>query len=250
MMMDVSFVWPTFHNDGACCVESVKQVLALGVDPKRCHVGEHVGKELRQPEREALEALGVRLRPSRFRRSQTYPEIVNILQLMLDAAGDGDAEWVFQLDSDTMLCRLGPIDEAITAGKLAMATTWPKCGFAGCAWLCRTDVLKVLRKDFSESNTMKIPHATSSDTPVGLLLDHLYGAEAVRRHQWNSGGGYCKGWQYGRETMTLETCAQRWDAVTFGNRAQVPAAGRPIRDVIAETMAEFRAAIAASEPKK
>jgi len=240
MMDDITFVWLTFHNDAPCCVQSVGSILDLGADPGRCWVAETRGKEIRDEERRALTDMGVRIRKSRFTRSETYADLVNVLDVCSEAAREDRARWVYQLDSDVIVERMDPVAGAIEAGAVAMAGSAEGCRFAGCSWLCRTDALECIRRDVKTVNTLKIPGRTTSDVPCGSLLDHFYGRDKVVRHLNNrDAGGYLRSWHYGFDEAPMEDLL-RWDVIHFGSRKFVRAGGRPIRDVVAETMAGFR----------
>jgi hypothetical protein len=233
-MKNLTFVWTTHRNDGLCCIHSVRSVLRLGIDPAMCFVGEHVGKELVPHHRKIFARWGVALVPSRYTRKNTYADLKGRVELLVRHG----AEWVYNLDSDTLLNRLDEIEDMQDSEYVAMAGAAEQYSFAGSASMYRVDALRVVLNDITTENSLKLASTGVVDDQVtGALLDNHFGRHRVLRRP----AAYLKHWMYLRETETMEQVRRNYAAVTFGQRtlARALAKGRPVRDAVADTMRDF-----------
>lgn len=246
--MTPTFVWLTCTNDGGSALQSILSVLNLGASPSDCHVVQTRDRELHEHHRRIIEDLGIEIITSSYRRSDTKPCFKALFAVLCRIARDNNSDYIVQLDSDTLLTRLDSIQEAIEDNVPAMAGTWPTVPFAGCAWLCRADALFAIAKEITGPMWDDIPWSMPDDTLTGQALDRVYGRENIRRHSIRPSGGYVGSWHYRNEKRELCDLAA-FDVVTFGNRGLIDWKGRALRDVVAETMLQFRKIlISASSP--
>lgn len=236
--MALRFAWATFDHDGECCMESVRSVLRLGVRPEACTIGEMPGRELRGPERAALEAMGVQdFRPSGYTRRNTMGDKAGRLRLIAEAGES--AEWVLNVDSDTTLQSLDPVLRVMDSGRyVAAATSWPGVPFAGCCSLYRPPAARRCLEALEGENPLGFPpQGGPDDTAAGEMLDHLYGAEQVCRWSREEMLGM---WWFDAARDDAEEI-RRFPAIHWGQkgRARRLAKGRPVRDVVRDAMRAF-----------
>ena len=229
--MNIIFVIPTYDNDGTCAVQAARGILALGVAAEDVRVCVQRGKDLRAPELEKFAAMGVHVAPSRYTRRDRYTDLIAKLQLY--ACHDGD--WTICVDSDTVINDLARyLSAAADPNVMAASTAWAGCGFAGCSSMVRVAAARRALRDVLEDNSQKFPASgLPDDVAIGELIGALYGEGSVVRWPSPSLGWYdfTKNWD--------EMAAK--GAVHFGQKklAREHAKGKPVRDVIAEHMAEF-----------
>lgn len=246
---NLHFVWVTHRTDGGCLLQSVRSVLALGVAPARCWVGQQVGRELEPGHAARLRAAGVTVFDSRYARTESYADHLSRIRAILHPADDGVEGWTYNIDSDTVLSSLHPALRVMeTDAVVAAAAAWEGVPFAGCACLLRWDAARAVHADLRDHNTLAFPGGpglVGDDTAHGLLLRHLYGPERVVA--WPI-GTYLRRYRYARDPDTLAGLAlRRPPAIHFGERvdARPLALGRPVRDVVEDAMRGYLDLLAA-----
>jgi len=245
MMKNVPFIWTTFHNDAACCVQSVGSAVDLGVSPRNCIVFENIAKPVRDAERSRLFDLGVDVRPAHYSRRETYEDLQNMMVLCSEVMRDyPKAEWFYQLDSDIVLAGLTHLSQTVSSDCIAMAGSAPHCNFSGWAWACRRNALETLCERFVTDNPVIAPCHTPDDSICGEVLDEIHGEDVVIRHpRSTTEPGYSRGWFYEEDPLSLQDLTQ-WDVLHFGQRREagqaVSYAGQSIRERVAEEMEKFR----------
>lgn len=240
------FLWTSYTPDSECLLESVKQVLSLGVDPELCVVAETIGAPLKGSVRALLSASGVKFVPSDYRRKETYEGNLALMTMVRDHGRRSNCSHVFILDSDTLLLNLAEIEAAVDRNDVAMGWTWVGQPMAGCGWLVRTGAADTVIKrcNASEAFTgggMKV----ATDLFSWWALDAIYGPEKITRHQFNYEGGFGKAWDY---TKAENEGMFRFDMITFGNRYQIKGAKTSWekRAIVAQTMRKFRLTVLAT----
>ena len=241
--MNCSFVWMSYGPDSPCLLESVLQVLSLGVNPSLCAVAETRGKEIGPEVHAILEAKGVTFRTSDFHRSNSYESTQDLFHQVALQGELAGTDYVFQLDSDTMLTGLSYIKNAIAEDAVAMGWTWPGQRLAGCAWLIKTQACRDLEQAMATRHPCLdgIPTRIASDILTSHILDRLFGDSATVRHWFNSEGGFGKGWQYDPE---IDVGMERWEMITFGNRHLIKGVKKcERREIVALTMARHASSL-------
>lgn len=230
-MKTLHYVWTTFHNDGPCCVESVRAILRLGVDPSSCFVCDQVGKELRPPIRQTLQDLGVSVQPSRYTRRDQFSDLVARLQLITRYGGDA----CYLIDSDTIITTLEPARKFMASDAVAAAGQIGSSDFAGFASLYHVPETRTALAVLLKDNPLGFRDNVPDDVLTGRLMAHIYGEDRVWRME-----SYARHWNYGKEKVSLHDI-RHFPAIHFGNKKEAGLApiGQSIRDAIALTMKEF-----------
>lgn len=226
----MKIIWTTHEYDGACCVQSVRSILALGVDPLDMAVGVTRGKPLTKEIASTLDEMGVSWIDSRYTRRDTYGDKINMLQMLTDH----DHEWVLNMDSDTVVNDWGPIEEVRQSDAVGAAFSWPACNFAGCCSMYRVSAAKRILKDLREDNTLKLGKGPE-DVAFGRLFDHFYGVDSVAR--WDHSG---LGWYFFKDDSWEELRSKV--AIHFGQKAAAREAAKgrfTARDMIADEMRRY-----------
>lgn len=232
--MKLSFAWMTFRQDGGCCVQSVRSVLGLGADPAACHVFEQVGAELLPAERGRLREMGVVIASGRYTRRDLYSDYIGRMRAILASGG----EWIYNVDSDTVINSLEPVRGVMETDAVAAAACWPGVPFSGCSSLFRASAGRVVLDDLLHHNSLGFEaRGKASDTAFYRLLAHHFGAGSVHGFRL---GEYLKRYTYGADAEPLSALG-RYTAIHFGERKQARplAAGRPVRAVVEEHMRAF-----------
>jgi hypothetical protein len=237
MIKNLHFVWVTHRFDGGCLIQSVRAILALGVDPSMCWVGQQKGRDLEDKHVEILRAWGVKIFASGYRRTESYADHVSRIRAIIHP-GSG---WIYNIDSDTIITSLEPALAVMGSDAVAAAATWGTVPFAGCACLMRYEAAKAVYEDLRDKNTLKFPSGPGTvgdDTAHGLLLRHLYGDDRVTK--WPVGKGYLKRFHFANDAEQVEDLTA-YPAIHFGERkdARELAKGVPVRDVVERYMKQL-----------
>lgn len=232
--MSLTFAWMTHRNDGGCLVQSVRSVLGLGVDPGACFVYEQIGRELLPEHRDQVAGWGVGIRSGRYTRRDLYADYIGRLRAILETGG----EWIYNVDSDTVINSLGPVTEVMASEAVAAAAAWPGVPFSGCSSIFRASAGRVVLADLLEKNSLKLKdRGMASDTALCKMLEAHFGPDAITKLRL---GSYLKRYRYAEDPEQLSDLG-RYAAIHFGERrdARPLAKGRPVRAVVEDAMREF-----------
>lgn len=226
----------TYSLDGPCAIEAAGALRDSGF--ARVFVFEDAHRPLEPATRSAIAKHAVMLKsyhpnPGGQYGLECLKGIISCHARALDLSG---ADYVLEVDSDTIVHRTGRIIQAAKDGVSAAAMSWPGCSFAGCCALISKRTIHHAVKLLADPPPWIDRERCPEDSTIGKIAD---GVGTVVRWPYCESGGFGAGYRYG--TTPLSEYARRFDVVTLGNRALIP--GRPCekRETVAVAMSRLRA---------
>lgn len=224
----------TYSKDGPCAIEAAGALRDAGFD--LVVVFEDSKNPLTLEVSREISKVAVVLQSSHPNPGGQYGIecLRGIVSCHRRALGVSRADYVLEVDSDTIVRRTDRILIAASAGVAAAAATWPGCPFAGCCALISRRAIHHAAKVL-ENPPAWIGERCPEDATIGRIAADV---GEVRRFPYNAKGGFAAGYRYGE--TTLEEYAKRFDVVTFGNRHLIPGRDCERRERVAITMSRFR----------
>lgn len=232
----------TYSPDGPCALEAAGALVDAGFPV--IYVAEDAFRPLLQETRAAMLDLGCRCMQTHHQPSKAGQYGRVVLTGIADTYGriveETGTDYLYKVDSDTIVNRTDRMREAAGAGVAAAGWAWLGWGFSGSCSLISRRAAAAIREACYAAGPLPagLSDAACPEDLASATIARTVGDVWI--WPYDPAGGYGAGYQYHHATIDLAEYARRFDCVTFGNRSMLEGTPCDRRAQVALTMAEYR----------